>query len=110
MYDVLDTLCLILGFVKSGVVCGDACVPASVGVCVVWRVSRWVGLVLRSWFVRFMCKQASKLVHVFVSCVCANLQNDAHARAHKDGPSVSRLPVCPRAGEHFLKFETFSEV
>ena len=60
---------------------------------------------------RFMCKQASKLVHVFVSCVCANLQNDAHARAHKDG-SVSRLPVGPtaRAGEHFLKFETLSEV
>ena len=51
-------------------------------------------MVLRSWFVRFMCKQASKLVHVFVSCVCANLQNDAHARAHKDG-SVCRVPAVP---------------
>ena len=72
---------------------------------VVWRVCRWVGLVLRSWFVRFMCKQASKLVHVFVSCVCANLQNDAHAHAHKE----SRTAAWPLALTH-LSINSFGNL
>ena len=96
MYDVLDTLCLILGFVKSGVVCGELATRAFRRqlACVVWRVSRWVGLVLRSWFVRFMCKQAS--LFMCLSRVCVQTYKTMHTHVHTRTAAcaVSRLSPC----------------